>query len=256
MEFIKSDTSNILSSKYDTQFVNENLMGPNALKIMEELTSKLDLRPSMKVLDLGCGTGLTSIFLAKEFGVQVYATDLWIGATENFIRFKDMGLDNLITPLHADAQDLPFADEYFDAIVSVDAYQYFGGETTFMDDKLAPLVKPEGVIALAVPGFKKDIHDNLPPEFFLSWKAEDLDTFHSCEWWGKLLAQATKINIQSITEMECFEASWKDWLSCDSSNPFYEHAANDRKSMEAGAGKYMNLVSIIAYRKNREKCDV
>ena len=36
----------------------------------------------MKVLDLGCGKGLTSLFLAKEANVNVFATDLWISATE------------------------------------------------------------------------------------------------------------------------------------------------------------------------------
>jgi cyclopropane fatty-acyl-phospholipid synthase-like methyltransferase len=55
------------TAKYDKQFVSDNLMGPNALKMVEELTSKLDLHPGMRVLDLGCGKGLTSIFLAKEF---------------------------------------------------------------------------------------------------------------------------------------------------------------------------------------------
>ena len=43
----------------------------------------------MKILDLGCGKGLTSIFLAKEFGVQVYATDLWITAAEILSASKD-----------------------------------------------------------------------------------------------------------------------------------------------------------------------
>ena len=70
-------------------------MGPNSLKMLEELTCGMDLKPGMKVLDLGCGKGLTSIFLAKEFGVTVYATDLWIGATENYERFKDLGLADL-----------------------------------------------------------------------------------------------------------------------------------------------------------------
>lgn len=232
------------SEKYDKQFVKENLMGPNALKIVEELTSTLNLRSGMKVLDLGCGKGLTSIFLAKEFGVEVYATDLWIGATENYIRFKQMGLDNLIIPIHADATDLPFAAEYFDAIISVDAYQYFGLEVSFMDDKIASLIKPSGQIAIAVPGFKKDIHDNLPPEFFLSWKAEDVKEFHSCEWWGNLLSQSKTIQIQNIQEMSCFETSWEDWLNVD-----HEYAINDRKSMNAGAGKYMNLVSMLATKK-------
>lgn len=239
MEFIKSD-------KYDKQFVEENLMGPNSLKMVEELTSTLDLHPGMKVMDLGCGKGLTSIFLAKEFGVQVFATDLWVGATENYNRFKQMGLDNLIIPIHADATDLPFAEEFFDAIISVDAYHYFGREASFMDDKIAPFVKSGGQIALAFPGFKKDIHDNLPPEFLLSWKAEDLETFHSCEWWKNILGQSQKIHIQSIGEMDCFEACWKDWLDSD-----VDYAINDRKSMEAGAGKYMNMISVLAQRNNK-----
>jgi cyclopropane fatty-acyl-phospholipid synthase-like methyltransferase len=42
----------------------------------EWLTSALDLRPRMRVLDLGCGRATSSIFLHREFGVQVWATDL------------------------------------------------------------------------------------------------------------------------------------------------------------------------------------
>lgn len=236
MDFIKSST-------YDKQFVTENLMGPNSLKMVEELTATLDLRPGMKVLDLGCGKGLTSVFLAKEFGVQVYATDLWIGATENYARFRQMGLDNLIIPIHADALDLPFAEEYFDAVISVDAYYYFGRDPAFMDQKLAPFVVPGGIIALAFPGFLKDIHANLPPEFLLSWNAEDLETFHSCEWWYNLLSQSQKIRIQRLGEMSCMETCWEDWLNSD-----IDYAVNDRKSMEAGAGKYMNMISVLATR--------
>jgi len=100
------------------------MMGPNAMKILEELTElpgMLELKPGMRVLDLGCGRGLTSIFLAKEFGVQVFATDLWITASENFARFKEAGMDQRIIPIHADAADLPYAEEYFDAIISIDA---------------------------------------------------------------------------------------------------------------------------------------
>lgn len=234
------------SEKYDKEFVRENLMGPNALKLVEELTATLDLHPGMRVLDLGCGKGLTSIFLAKEFGVEVYATDLWIGATANYRRFKAMGLDNLIVPIHADSTDLPYADEFFDAIISVDSYQYFGREPSFMDAKIAPLLRPGGMIALALPGFKRDdTHDNLPPEFF--WKPEDLVTFSSCEWWGDLLSHSKMIEVQSIGEMACFETSWADWLEAE--NEYRKLAAIDRKSMNAGAGKYMNLISILATKK-------
>ncbi|MFE1205014.1 SAM-dependent methyltransferase [Streptomyces sp. NPDC058762] len=45
---------------------------------MEDLAHDLDLRPGMRVLDLGSGKGATSVFLAREYGVEVVAADLWI----------------------------------------------------------------------------------------------------------------------------------------------------------------------------------
>lgn len=83
-------------------------MGPNSMKILEELTQMPrmpELTPGMRILDLGCGRGLTSTFLAREFGLQVFATDLWISATENFARIKEAGLEKSIIPIHADAAD-------------------------------------------------------------------------------------------------------------------------------------------------------
>lgn len=62
------------TSKHDPSFVAENMMGPpNPLKLLEQLSESMNLRPGMRVLDLGCGRGLTSLFLAREFGVQVFA---------------------------------------------------------------------------------------------------------------------------------------------------------------------------------------
>jgi SAM-dependent methyltransferase len=67
-----------LSAKYDAELICENQMGPCALWLCEFLMGKMDLKPGMRVLDMGCGKGITSIFLAKEYGVTVVANDLWI----------------------------------------------------------------------------------------------------------------------------------------------------------------------------------
>jgi len=57
------------SAAYDPMWVINNLMGPNVLWLTEFLAQAMNLRPGMRVLDMGCGTATSSIFLAKEFGV-------------------------------------------------------------------------------------------------------------------------------------------------------------------------------------------
>jgi len=229
------------SSKYDTGFLKENMMGPNSMKILEELSESLKLEKGMRVLDLGCGRGLTSIFLAKEYDVTVFATDLWISATDNYERIRAMGLEDKIIPIHAEAHDLPFAHEYFDLAICVDAYHYFGVEENYLTDYLAPLVKKGGQIAVAVPGLKKEFTKGVPAELQPYWSDDMSLTLHSYDWWYNLWKICDSVSIQEFKELKCLEEAWQDWLSCDN-----DYARRDIGMMEAEAGNYFNLVSIIA----------
>lgn len=233
--------SNKKSSKYNEAFVRENMMGPNSMKIIEELSESLKFEKGMKVLDLGCGRGLTSIFLAKEYGVTVFATDLWISATDNFIRFKEIGLEDQIIPIHAEAHNLPFANEFFDVALSVDAYHYFGVEEDYLTKCFAPLVKKGGQIAVAIPGLKKDFPNGVPTELLPYW-SDDMN-FHSCDWWTNLWKKSDLVSIKECKELKCLDEAWKDWLSCDN-----KHAHNDIDMMKAESGNYFNLVSMSAIR--------
>lgn len=136
------------------------------------------------VMDLGSGQGITSVFLAKEYGFKVYATDLWSDAEENRKFFAEMGLtDDQIIPVKADATDLKHEKEFFDAVVSTDSYNYFGRDEKYLDEKLLPFVKKGGYIYIVVPGMKKDCHNNIPKELLLSWTPEQLDYIHDIEYW-------------------------------------------------------------------------
>lgn len=136
------------------------------------------------VMDLGSGQGITSVFLAKEYGFKVYATDLWSDAEENRKFFAEMGLtDDQIIPVKADATDLKYEKEFFDAVVSTDSYNYFGRDEKYLDEKLLPFVKKGDYIYIVVPGMKKDCHNNIPKELLLSWTPEQLDYLHDIEYW-------------------------------------------------------------------------
>src|SRR5690242_19065547 len=75
------------SSRYHPEWVLAGVSGgANPLWLTEWLAEALDLRPGMRVLDLGCGRAMSSVFLCRELGAQVWATDLWFSASENLRR--------------------------------------------------------------------------------------------------------------------------------------------------------------------------
>ena len=94
---------------------------------------------------------VSSVFLAREFGVRVWATDLWVPATANWRRVVEAGVEDLVFPVHAYADQLPYADGFFDVVVSIDAYHYFGVSDTYLG-YLSRFVRPGGVVGVVVPG--------------------------------------------------------------------------------------------------------
>lgn len=72
-----------LSKKYCTENLMKKIMGPNPIKLEEELMQGHKIKKGAVVCDLGSGQGLTSVFLAKEYGFKVYASDLWSDPDEN-----------------------------------------------------------------------------------------------------------------------------------------------------------------------------
>ncbi len=238
MEYIKSE-------KYSLPKLKEKMMGPNPLKLMEEMLLNHKIPSGSLVCDLGSGQGITSVMLAKDYGFTVYACDLWSEPNENRKFFDEMGLTHeQIIPVKADATDLPFEKEFFDAVVSTDSYNYWGRDPKYLDEKLLPFVKSGSYIYACVPGMKKDCHDNLPKELLLSWTPEQLIYLRDIKYWTEILQQCQDAEIISIYEMEANEDLWDVWLSQEN-----EIAINDRKAMEAGGGKYLNFIAFILRKK-------
>lgn len=175
----------------------------------------------------------------------MYAADLWSDPNENRKFFDSVGLDeNTIIPVKADALNLPFEKEFFDAVVSTDSYNYFGRDENYLDNCLLPFVKGGGYIYISVPGMKKDCQENLPPELMLSWNEEQLDYIHDISYWKNILSKSKNAEIISVCEMESNDEVWADWLKQDN-----EYAVSDRKAMEAGGGKYLNFIKIVLKKK-------
>ncbi len=161
------------ASRYHPEWVLAGVSGgANPLWLTEWLSQALDLRPGMRVLDLGCGRAISSVFLRREFGVQVWATDLWFSVTENLQRIRDGGVEDGVFPIHADARSLPFAAGFFDAVVSIDSFSYYGTDDLYLS-YLARFVKAGGPIGIAGAGLIREM-DDLIPAHLREWWNQDL----------------------------------------------------------------------------------
>ena len=231
------------SQKYNRYL--SKIMGPNPVKLEEELLMDHRIPAGSVVCDLGSGQGLTSIFLAKEYGFTVYAADLWSDPEENRAFFREAGLpDEQIVPVKADATCLPFAPEFFDAVVSTDSYNYFGRDPDYLDGKLLPFLKPGALLYIAVPGMVRDCHDALPPELLLSWTPEQLAYLRDANYWRALVGRCRGAEVLDVSQMKSNEEVWEDWLRQEN-----EYAVSDRKSMRAGGGRYLNFIRMVLRKK-------
>ena len=231
------------ASRYHPDWVLANASGgSNALWNAEWLAEALDLRAGMRVLDLGCGRASSSIFLHREFGVQVWATDLWFGAAENIRRIRDSGVADGVFPIHADARSLPFAPEFFDAIVCIDSFYYFGTDDLYLN-YVAQFVKPGGVIGIAGAGLMAEIEGAVPEHLGGLW-GQDFWSIHSAPW---LRRHWEKSGILDVELAEAMPDGWKFWL--DWQRAVAPDNAVEIAAIEADRGRNMTYVRMVGRRR-------
>jgi cyclopropane fatty-acyl-phospholipid synthase-like methyltransferase len=150
----------------------------------------------MRVLELGCGKATSSIFLAREFEVQVWATDSGTSATENFQRATALKSETRVFPLRVDAHGLPFAREFFDAAVAIDSYLYFGTDERYLP-YLAQFIRPGGFIGVVDIGFRREIASiEEAPEYLRPQYEKYWSSIHTVEWWKRHWQKTGLVNVQ------------------------------------------------------------
>ncbi len=224
------------ASQYDPVWVWLNMMGPPSPWLVEALAETLDLRPGMRVLDMGCGAALSSIFLARDYGLEVWAADLWISPTDNWARITEAGLGDRVYPLRVEASQLPFAEGFFDALLSVDAYHYFGLAEDYLA-AYAPLVRPGGAIAILVPGDEGDEPAH--------------ETFRSLAWWRQHWAGSGLVDILSADRLPDGRELWLRFCAAgvawDGQGSVRDQP--DGPMLLAPSGQSLGFVRLVAARK-------
>jgi SAM-dependent methyltransferase len=163
--------------------LTKHLGGPEAT---EEMIDLCHIGPDSYVLDVGCGAGVTPAFLAKHIGCRVVGVDILEGMIDRCReRAEREGLAGRLEFRVADAQDLPFEDDLFDAVIT-ESVTAFPEDKQRAVDEYARVVKPGGYVGLNESTWLKVP----PPPDVVAWAAQDLGgsvkPLTSDEWVGLL----------------------------------------------------------------------
>lgn len=181
-----------------------------------------EMKPSMRILDVGTGPGFFSIILSEQ-GYWVTAVD----CTEDMIRCAQENAENHhVSPefLVADAQSLPFEDNSFDLIVSRNvAWTIIDAQKAYAEWKR--ILKPDGVVLIFDANWNIRLFDEqkrlederdiaemkrLYPDFPLHLRTPEMENFrksmpmcakHRPQWDFELLLRAGYQEITCIPDL-------------------------------------------------------
>jgi ubiquinone/menaquinone biosynthesis C-methylase UbiE len=174
------------------------------LSFIEETKKRLRLKKEKKILEVGCGAGawLLPIY---NYGVEVYGIDYSESMVQLCREIMKLGTFKV-----SEANDIPFEDQFFDAVVSHSVFQYFA-DLEYAENvmsEIARVLKKKGCAALL------DINDAAKKEKYESIRRSKLGEkeydrlystlkhqFYSKEWFdtvAKNLGLNCKIRDQNI----------------------------------------------------------
>lgn len=166
------------------------ILGPGTLDMALPLVEALRIRPGMRVLEVGGGTGQVATILAKAFDVTVFTLEPWHGGEHIQERAAAAGVGDRVIGLRCYAQELPFAAGTFDAVLSINSFEMIA------DDRPAALAE---MVRVARPGARVGIAEPMclpaliPPEIAALDERGELrfqHCFRTVEWNRDLFTQA------------------------------------------------------------------
>lgn len=176
-ELTKTDVTEFYNSQLSRMVGYEN--GNGRLNRIKQGLAAI-VKPGMTVLDVGCGTGVTSRHMAS-LGAAVTAIDLspdLIG----YAKSKSSGINYMVMP----AWDMYRYDEKFDLIVLADVFEHFIRREVFgtMRCLLSDHTTESALVYLNMPNyaFLKFMKDKYPDKLQIvdeAWSIEDVVSLFS-----------------------------------------------------------------------------
>jgi SAM-dependent methyltransferase len=217
---------------YSRDDIYHDFFGGGGLYLAVRMLRLLNLEKDREVLDLGCGKGESSVFMARHHGVRVTALDLW--TTSEFLtrKFATRGVSSQASAIQMNVTGpLPFADDEFDAIFCMNSFSFYGANPGFLPHLLKHL-KPGGRLCIGSEVLSAEFTPeqlanppyvyafNLPaPNEHVNVFEDDFIKQHSPGWWRELFQTSSLMDVETCYELEDAEAIYQELVR-------YEHVNN------------------------------
>ncbi len=194
----------------DKIYDDGRMMAPGGLLLAKLMADKVSVREGMRILDIGCGLGQSSVFLAKQFNCDIVSLDLYVDVNTRRKIAEENNVANKITMLQGDIRKgLPAGMAHFDLIFCMQAFHSFGTHS-FLLEYLATLLNPKGRICIAQTCFNKEF--SLLPAVYQNsdgWNTE-YQNYHSPEWWRKHFEKTNQFFVTECSELIDGDVMWED----------------------------------------------
>ncbi len=247
---------------YSRNDMYRDFFGGGGLYLVVRMLRALDLQPGQKVLDLGCGKGESTVFMAKHCGVQVKALDLETTAEFLAQKFAARGVSGSASALQMDAtKPLPYAQNEFDAIFCMNSFNFYGAEPGLMANLLKHL-KPGGRLCIGSEVLSAEFTPEqlANPPFVYAFKLpppyDQADVFtddfikqHTSGWWRDFFQASGLLDVETCYELDDAEAIYQELVRYEHENnidPFDVQICLDQLEWGHAHEPHKNLFALCA----------
>ncbi len=216
---------------YSRDDMYRDFFGGGGLYLVVRMLRTLSLQPGQKALDLGCGKGESSVFMAKHYGVKVKALDLWTTAEFLTRKFAERGVSGQTSAIQMDATAaLPYEENEFDAIFCMNSFNFYGAEPGFLPHLLKHL-KPGGRLCIGSEVLSAEFTPEqlANPPFVYAFKLpppdDQVDVFkgdfikqHTPGWWRDFLQASGLLEVETCFELDDAEAIYQELVRYEYEN--------------------------------------
>ncbi len=145
-----SDVAACCADFYEQSWVQEILgeaFHPGGVALSTRLVHSLNLPDDSRVLDVACGIGTTTLIMERQFGFDAVGLDFSQSNIDKAIGAAGKNPPVLSEFVQGSADELPFSDETFDAVICECAVSTFADQPRALSE-FNRVLKPGGIVGI------------------------------------------------------------------------------------------------------------